>query len=94
MASAATMHCAESKICVQTDIDIFLCTDDMARARQQAMKLNDEPVRFAGNIYLGVEQRNDGQQQRKVSEHMKKVEEYFETVVLADRRYDAARDKW
>ena len=62
MASAANLPCTESKICVETDIDTFLCTDDMATARQRAMRRNDEPLRFAGlGLDLGVEQRNDGQ---------------------------------
>ena len=96
MVSAGAIPCAKSEICVETDVNVFLCTKDMARARREAMKRNDEPVRFASNLDLGVEQRNDGEahQQRKVSQHMKKVEEYFETIVLADRKYDGARDKW
>lgn len=97
MASAANLPCTESKICVETDIDIFLCTDDMATARQRAMRRNDEPLRFAGlGLDLGVEQRNDGQphQQKKISEHITKVKEYFETVVLAEQKYDDVRDRW
>ena len=97
MASAATLPCTESKICVETDIDIFLCTDDMATARQKAMKRIGEPLRFAGlGLDLGVEQRNDGEphQQRKVSGHITKVKEYFETVVLAEQKYDDVRDRW
>lgn len=96
MVSAATIPCTKSEICVETDVNVFLCTNDMARARREAMKRNGEPVRFASNLDLGVKQRNDGEnhQQRKVSQHMKKVEEYFETIVLADRKYDGVRDKW
>ena len=96
MLFAAKMPGAECEICVETDVDVFLCTNDMARARREAMKRNGEPVRFAGSLDLGVEQRNDGEayQQRKVSQHMKIVEEYFETVVLADRMYDGVRDRW
>lgn len=96
MASAANLPCTESKICVETDIDTFLCTDDMATARQRAMQRNDEPLRFAGlGLDLGVEQRNDGQphQQKKISEHITKVKEYFETVVLAEQKYDDVRDR-
>ena len=96
MLSAGAIPCAKSEICVETDVNVFLCTKDMARARREAMKRNGEPVRFASTLNLGVEQRNDGEahQQRKVSQHMKKVEEYFETIVLADRKYDSVRDKW
>lgn len=96
MVSAGAIPCAKSEICVETDVNVFLCTNDMARARREAMKRNGEPVRFASNLDLGVEQRNDGEghQRRKVSQHMKKVEEYFETIVLADRKYDGVRDKW
>mmetsp|Transcript_18557 Transcript_18557/g.37243 ORF Transcript_18557/g.37243 Transcript_18557/m.37243 type:complete len:142 (+) Transcript_18557:231-656(+) len=88
---------AEAKICVETKEDVFLCTDDMAKARLEAMRRkDDEPVRFAKHLDLGVEQRNDGKphEQEAVRAHMEKVEMYFQTVVFANGKYDDIRDQW
>lgn len=88
---------AQAKICVETEENVFLCTDDMAKARISAMKRkDDEPVRFAKHLDLGVEQRNDGKpdEQKAVRAHMDRVEMYFQTVVFADSKYDDIRDQW
>lgn len=86
----------DSKVCVETDVNQFLCTDDVALARRSAMQKDDGPARFASTkLDFGMEQRNDGSpdQRRKVSEVLENMELYFQTEVLAKPDYDGLRDQ-
>lgn len=90
---SATLQLAESKICVATAENKYLCTDDAAKAN--AYRMNDPEYEFDMRD-LGVEQTVSGtkaetEKVRKVIEDMK---EYYLTEVIAKPEYDRVRSKW
>ncbi len=84
---------ARGKICVATDENRYLCTDDAAKAnayRKQFSTLNFEMSD------MGVQQTVAGTQAEvdKVNEVLKKMEDYFIKEVYAKPEYTSVRDKW
>jgi hypothetical protein len=81
----------EGKICVATEENRYLCTDDAAKAN--AYRNQQFDLDLSG---LGVEQTVTGSREEtdKVEEVIRKMEEYFIQEVFAKPEYKSVRDKW
>mmetsp|Transcript_393 Transcript_393/g.376 ORF Transcript_393/g.376 Transcript_393/m.376 type:complete len:148 (+) Transcript_393:1-444(+) len=87
---STTLQLAESKICVATAENKYLCTDDAVKAN--AYRMADPNYEFDMSD-MGVEQTVSGtkaetEKVRKVIEDMK---EYYLTEVMAKPEYDSVR---
>lgn len=80
------------KICVATDENRYLCTDDAAKANAYRIKNSSNDFDL---LDLGVEQTVSGttEETQKVKEVIKKMEDYFMEEVLAKPEYAPIRGK-
>ena len=85
----------EGKICVATEENRYLCTDDAAKANAYRDQFSTNPANFDISE-LGVEQTVSGTQQEveKVENVLKKMEDYFVQEVYAKPEYKSVRGKW
>lgn len=81
---------ADSKICVATEENRYLCTDNATKAN----KYRDYSAHH--NFNVGVEQRVDGSKEEKaaVEEVMRLMNEYLDTEVLVKPEYGPVLEKW
>jgi len=82
-----------SKICVETDENAFLCTDDAAKARSAAIKGGNDDY-FNHVVDYGVTQKTDGtnDEQRAMREVIHKMKIYFRDDVFAKSSFDDVRE--
>jgi len=80
---------AESKICVATEEDRYLCTDDASKANQY------RDFNARQNFDVGVEQRVDGSDEEKaaVGEVMRLMNGYLDNEVLVKPEYAPVLEK-
>jgi hypothetical protein len=91
-----SLNSVEAKICVETATDVFLCTDDVAKARAAVSRENGGSARMSSANYdYGVAQQNNGNEKetKAVREALEKMEEYFQSEVLPKSEYDDVREK-
>lgn len=83
---------AEGKICVATEENRYLCTDDIMKANASRMKGDN----FDFESELGVKQTVAGSKEEmdSVTAVMDKMKDYFLTEVFAKPEYRSVRDKW
>mmetsp|Transcript_33388 Transcript_33388/g.38859 ORF Transcript_33388/g.38859 Transcript_33388/m.38859 type:complete len:162 (+) Transcript_33388:131-616(+) len=79
----------ESKICVATAEDRYLCTDDAAKAR--AYRIERGEIVDYESLDLGVEQEIEGTAKEKddVKDVLQEMKKYFETEVLVKPEYES-----
>ena len=90
---STTLQLAESKICVATAEDKYLCTDDAVKAN--AYRMADPNYEFDMSE-LGVEQTVSGTRAEtdKVKKVIEDMKDYFLTEVMAKPEYDSVRAHW
>jgi len=92
-------NAVEGKICVATEENRYLCTDDAAKANVYRDQHNSRTSTSPLNLdisELGVEQTISGtpQEVEKVEKVLAKMEDYFVQEVYAKPEYKSVRGKW
>ncbi len=87
----------EAKMCVATEEDRYLCTDDAAKANAYRMKSGGgSPEDFFDIRDLGVEQTVSGTKEETdaVKRTLEKMKEYYLHEVIAKPEYNNVRHLW
>ena len=85
----------QSKICVLTAKNTYLCTDDASKARMAAMNTGNEDY-FDHHVDYGVAQKVDGNASERaaVEDVLNQMKAYVRNEIFAKTEDDVIRDRW